>query len=68
LLREVFEKGIEGFFGFARRRLQWPDREVKGVGRLRRCTSERQCKSEGEYPSDGAVASASIQVHDEGPR
>ena len=40
LLGEAFEKGVEGLFGFARGRLQRPDREVEGVDRLRRSTSE----------------------------
>ena len=40
LLGEVLEKGVEGFLRFARRRLQRPDREVEGIGRLRRSAGE----------------------------
>jgi hypothetical protein len=59
----VLEERIEGFLGFAWRRLQWPDREVEGVGRLHRSISERQCTGECQDTSGDAVDSASIPVH-----
>src|SRR5207248_8680966 len=63
LLSEVFEERIESLLGFARVRLQWPDRKVEGVGRLHRSTGERQRKNERQNSSGHAVDSASIQVH-----
>jgi hypothetical protein len=50
LLGEIFEERIKGLFGFAERRLQWPDREVESIGRLRGSNEERNEKASVRIP------------------